>query len=76
MEVACGEDHSCLVTAGGHLYSMGSNAFGKLGVAESCSTPKLVEGVIGVTHVSCGWNHTADVLRDGGCYTWGQSEFG
>ena len=55
---------------------MGSNAFGKLGVAESCSTPKLVEGVIGVTHVSCGWNHTAAVLRDGGCYTWGQSEFG
>jgi alpha-tubulin suppressor-like RCC1 family protein len=60
---------------------MGSNTFGKLGLSlsiEACSTPKLVEGLMGVAFAkaSCGWNHTAAVSKDGSCYTWGQSEFG
>ncbi len=59
-EVACGEDHSCLVTEAGHVYAMGSNHFGKLGIKSShnsnlqkhsnieyCNTPKLVEAISG-----------------------------
>ncbi len=54
---------------------MGSNAFGKLGIAggsrnadqEYFSTPKLVEVLVNnpVTKVSCGWNHTGAITKDG-----------
>ncbi len=71
----------------GHLYAIGNNAYGKLGISVSkngespevaYSTPKLVDALLGsqVFKVSCGWNHTAAVTRDGTCYTWGQGEFG
>jgi alpha-tubulin suppressor-like RCC1 family protein len=29
--VACGEDHACILTQKGLVYSMGNNAYGKLG---------------------------------------------
>ena len=31
-DIACGEDFAFLLTAKGHLYGMGSNQFGKLGI--------------------------------------------
>ena len=74
MEISCGEDHSCLVTSAGHLYAMGSNAFGKLGISagkgpnqDFYNTPKLVDSLVNyeVIKVSCGWNHTAAIIRDG-----------
>jgi alpha-tubulin suppressor-like RCC1 family protein len=30
-DVACGEDHACIITKKGHIYAMGNNAYGKLG---------------------------------------------
>lgn len=70
-----------MVTAGGHLYAMGSNAFGKLGISpkdgedllEFFTTPKLVDGLMSrhVTKVSCGWNHTAAITKEGSVFTWG-----
>jgi alpha-tubulin suppressor-like RCC1 family protein len=74
IEVACGEDHSCLITSAGHLYAMGSNAFGKLGITstknpnqEFYNTPKLVDSLVHnpIHKVSCGWNHTAGITKDG-----------
>ncbi len=85
VEIACGEDHSCLITSSGHLYAMGSNSFGKLGISggknpnlDYYNTPKLVDSLVNspVFKVSCGWNHTAAITKDGQCYSWGQCEFG
>ena len=49
-EVSCGEDHTVFIAeAAGHVYSMGSNAEGKLGVGENTlrhsNVPCLVEGL-------------------------------
>ena len=51
--VSCGEAHSALVTNHGHLYTVGSNSMGQLGVgdlpvnadcrAQKTSSPCLVE---------------------------------
>jgi alpha-tubulin suppressor-like RCC1 family protein len=80
VEIACGEDHSCLITSSGHLYSMGSNAFGKLGITggknpnqDYYNTPKLVDTLVNnpIVKVSCGWNHSGAVTKDGQCFTWG-----
>ena len=73
-----------MVTMSGHVYAMGSNAYGKLGVNIPedqngfLSTPKLVDLLNGhpIASVSCGWNHTAAISKGGECFTWGQSEYG
>ena len=49
-QVACGEEHTAFVSMhGGHVYSMGSNADGKLGVSERdlkySNVPCLVDGL-------------------------------
>ena len=62
-QVSCGEEHTVFVSLeGGHVYSMGSNSDGKLGVREKslkCSSvPCLVEGLTDVIKVACGMSHT------------------
>lgn len=51
---------------------MGNNSFGKLGLTNLedtsyITTPKLIESLSSkeVTSISCGWNHSAAVTRDG-----------
>jgi X-linked retinitis pigmentosa GTPase regulator len=61
--VSCGEEHSCFVAGdGGYVYSMGSNANGKLGIGDlkkpTCNVPTLVEGLQNVVKVACGLSHT------------------
>jgi len=61
---------------------MGNNQYGKLGIKNKhlpfANTPQLVDSLATyhITQVSCGWNHTAVVTKDGSCYTWGQGDFG
>ena len=40
-QVACGEQHSGILTAQGHLYMMGSNKLGQLGVASVGPPPNI-----------------------------------
>ena len=40
-QVACGEHHSAILTAQGHLYMMGSNRFGQLGVTSVGPPPNF-----------------------------------
>jgi X-linked retinitis pigmentosa GTPase regulator len=81
-EIACGEEHSVFIAASGHLYSMGSNSEGRLGLADkslrSSPSPCLVEGIANhrCVKVSCGWGHSAVVTEDGIVFTWGVGEFG
>ena len=80
--VSCGEEHSCLITGDGQIFSVGSNSEGRLGLGDQSmtqsSTPCLVEALsnLNAVHISCGWGHTAAVMDNGELYTWGVGEYG
>jgi len=81
-EISCGEDHAALVTskkhygekvihiliARGQIYTLGSNAEGRLGVGsrsiDRASHPTLVESLANnkCVKISCGWTHTLAVM--------------
>ena len=48
-QVACGEDHSGIVTSQGHLYMMGSNKMGQLGVVNAVSPMQACQQLIDET---------------------------
>jgi alpha-tubulin suppressor-like RCC1 family protein len=86
-QVACGLNHSHLVTRDGFLYSMGSNEDGKLGLGQSpkdlafSTSPRLVESLRGVKTVASGLNHSLAIGKDSKSstvkvYGWGQAEYG
>ena len=47
-QVACGESHSAILTASGHLYMMGSNSHGQLGIGDAC-----IESFVGISSGQC-----------------------
>lgn len=59
---------------------MQGGMYGKLGHGNEagCSTPKRVEGLVGLTvsKIACGSRHTAVVTNTGALYTWGDKENG
>jgi len=79
--VSCGEEHTAFVSdIGGHVYAMGSNAEGKLGVGERTlkysNVPCLVEGIQNVKKVSCGLSHSLAITEEGRAFSWGQGFYG
>lgn len=77
-QVACGNEHSALLSNQHYVYCMGSNSDGRLGVGDkniaNSSYPLLVESLAGVkvTQVSCGGFHSAAITHEGDLYTWGK----
>jgi alpha-tubulin suppressor-like RCC1 family protein len=61
---------------------MGSNNHGKLGIGKKdikyVSTPQVVKHIqmYECAQVSCGWEHTAAVMKSGDFYIWGASKYG
>ena len=79
--ISCGLAHTVFVSESGHVYSMGSNAFGQLGQDKSVkakNTPSLVEGLVDqfVVSVACGNQHSVAVTDTGLVYTWGYGKTG
>ena len=81
--ISCGFKHSLFVSESGHVYGMGSNSHGQLGVADPSSnfknTPTLVEGALQehlVSKISCGNFHSLALTNDGFAFSWGQGKFG
>lgn len=78
-QIACGREHTALVSADGQLYTMGSNINGKLGLGQSqfdlkaVYLPTLVESLVSctVSSVACGPEHTVATNRQGEVYAWG-----
>jgi len=66
--ISCGEEHSAFIASNGYIYTMGSNADGRLGISSRgvkySSSPCLVEVLsrYKAIKVSCGWGHTAAVV--------------
>ncbi|XP_042459111.1 PH, RCC1 and FYVE domains-containing protein 1-like [Zingiber officinale] len=81
--VACGEFHTCAITAAGELYTWGDGTHnaGLLGHGTNVChwVPKRVsfplEG-LHVSHVSCGVWHTAIITTTGQLFTFGDGTFG
>lgn len=81
-EVSCGEEHAAFISNQGHVYTMGSNSDGRLGIDDKglsySSSPCLVIFLsdLNPIKIACGWGHTACVTQNGTVYTWGLGEFG
>lgn len=81
-KVSCGEEHSCFISQSGHVYSMGNNYDGRLGLGDRSishsSSPRLVESLLSciIEDISAGWGHTLACSREGDCFAWGLGEFG
>jgi alpha-tubulin suppressor-like RCC1 family protein len=83
-QISCGSDFTVFITLKGHIYSMGSNKKGALGLGEegsnvsATSSPLLVESLCSqmACGVSCGANHTMVLVEDGRAYSWGSGETG
>ncbi|PUZ52867.1 hypothetical protein GQ55_5G007700 [Panicum hallii var. hallii] len=81
--VACGEFHTCAVTAAGELYTWGDGThnIGLLGNGTDVShwIPKRISGALDglqVAYVSCGTWHTALITSRGQLFTFGDGTFG
>ena len=84
MQISCGRSHSAIIAEGGHVYTMGNNDYGQLGlngkieIGETQAIPNLVDGTSNyyITKVCCGDNMTACLTDDGGLFTWGYGDDG
>ena len=86
VQVSCGLFHMLVVTSEGHIYSIGHNDRGQLGVAHSSqlrwhlvsinSLAKSISLPLGakVVQVSCGAKHSVAVVDNGLVYSWGAND--
>ncbi|KAK3094558.1 hypothetical protein FSP39_003386 [Pinctada imbricata] len=79
-KVSCGKEHVLLGTETGQIYTFGGGSRGQLGHGnlENVESPKLMEGLVGVTMVTMaagGWHSTA-ISDLGDLYVWGWNESG
>ena len=77
VDVACGEDHTCAVTATGSIYTWGRDvAIGHDGMAsDDFELPRIVRGLSTkyLVCVSSNASIAASVTRDGEVHVWGDS---
>lgn len=80
-DIACGKDHTLLLTATGRVYSWGDNRRGQLGHSnfDVISTPRLVSSgdnkpLKHVNQIGCGAYHSACLADPGMLYTWGAGD--
>lgn len=76
--VACGNNHTLVVTEDGQLYACGSNDFGQLG-HDGCRTKlQKIPGVesLVMTSAACGEAHSMALNEWGQLYTWGSDSCG
>ena len=81
VSVACGGNHTAVLTKRGSLFTFGSGMHGQLGhgpAFQDVSLPKLVATLQGkfVSTVSCGESHTSVLTRNGEMYTFGDGRHG
>ena len=75
-QVACGHSLTIALTTSGHVYTMGSPAYGQLGCpAADGKVPTLVKDKIAdsfVEDIACGSYHVAVLTSKAEVYTWGK----
>jgi X-linked retinitis pigmentosa GTPase regulator len=80
VEVACGDEHSAVVSSSGRLYTFGSNDWGQLGHGhnKTCNKPSFVKALKHETVklVACGRSHTVVATESGCLYSFGAGSEG
>jgi len=75
--VACGTQHTMVLTKSGEVYSWGSGRFGKLGLGNILDhyMPLKIQSLsnVNISFVACGENHSAVVSSTGILYTFGHA---
>eukprot|EP00904_Undaria_pinnatifida_P009351 jgi/Undpi1/5546/HiC_scaffold_2.g00823.m1 len=82
-QMACGQDHTAILTSTGELFCFGNNRSGALGLPGHDnegppiveSTPKLVSSLQGmkIVQIGCGLQHTVALTVSGSVYCWGEN---
>lgn len=79
-QLACGHNMTIALTTSGHVFSMGSNAYGELGNPQSDGkAPCLVQDrLVGefVEQISCGAHHVVVITLRGDVFSWGRGANG
>uniref|UniRef100_A0A667XTT5 X-linked retinitis pigmentosa GTPase regulator n=1 Tax=Myripristis murdjan TaxID=586833 RepID=A0A667XTT5_9TELE len=80
MKIACGDEHTALITENGKLFMFGSNNWGQLGLGSKSSVnkPTCVKALKSekVRLAACGRNHTIIYTGKGNVYTTGGNSEG
>jgi alpha-tubulin suppressor-like RCC1 family protein len=78
--MACGDSHILFLTEAGHVWAMGKNSEGQLGLGDSMkarATPKLVMFLTdqAISFVAAAGDHSACLDDIGRLHEWGRGEF-
>ena len=81
VDVACGDNHTLLLTASGRVVSFGLGARGQLGHGSTgdAATPKPVRGQLEgrrVVAIAAAGDHSLALCEDGRLFAWGSGEVG
>jgi len=85
VSIACGNMHSAVASAGGSVYTWGSNEVGQLGSGSGGNLQELLPQKVQlggdtadstVLSVACGFEHTVCVTAGGNAYSWGGNSYG
>jgi tRNA A-37 threonylcarbamoyl transferase component Bud32 len=77
--IKCGAHHSLALTQSGEVYAWGSNYWGQIGCGDNFdkSIPTKVKALndIKIKMISCGYNHSMALTKDGSVYSWGSNGY-
>lgn len=78
--IACGGDHSVIISNSGAVYAWGKNNKGQLGLGdtENRAFPTQVRSLRNqkICYVACGAEHTICLTEDGGVFSFGSGQYG
>ncbi|XP_066534384.1 E3 ubiquitin-protein ligase HERC2-like [Hoplias malabaricus] len=80
-QVACGNDHSLVLTKDGQLFTWGQNSSGQLGLGRnepSSSSPQPLRSLCGIplAQISAGGDHSFALSVSGAVFGWGRNSAG
>eukprot|EP01083_Nonionella_stella_P005829 16831_1 len=80
LSAVVGRAHSLILTDEGNVWSCGKSVYGTLGYVskDNVLSPKRIETLNNehIVHISCGWDHSCLISKDGKLFTFGNNEYG
>ncbi|XP_071539193.1 X-linked retinitis pigmentosa GTPase regulator-like isoform X3 [Panulirus ornatus] len=80
IEIACGDEHTAVVTESGRVFMIGSNDMGQLGLGSTkpVNKPSCIKSLKPekALHIACGRSHTLVSCETGEIYIWGNNSEG
>jgi E3 ubiquitin-protein ligase HERC4 len=78
--IACGENHSLALTAGGNIFAWGDNSQGQLGLSDTTNRlrPEIIRSLRAVkpSFIACGKQHSIVITKTGIVFSFGSNGFG